>query len=91
MNWRFNDDNALRAALGYYDFKNISGRLSSPCALYAEGQHPDADPRHRAQSAGPGQHAHAAVRRPGLGVPPGHAEPALGYAAGAGHRPAPGR
>ncbi len=35
MNWRFNDDNALRAALGYYDFKNISGRLSSPCALYA--------------------------------------------------------
>ncbi|MCQ9372608.1 putative porin, partial [Corynebacterium sp. 35RC1] len=35
VNWRFNDDNALRAALGYYDFKNISGRLSSPCALYA--------------------------------------------------------
>ncbi len=35
MNWRFNDDNALRAALGYYDFKNISGSLSSPCALYA--------------------------------------------------------
>ena len=35
VNWRFNDENALRAALGYYDFKNISGRLSSPCALYA--------------------------------------------------------
>ena len=35
VNWRFNDDNSLRAALGYYDFKNISGRLSSPCALYA--------------------------------------------------------
>jgi hypothetical protein len=35
VNWRFNDDNALRAALGYYDFKNISGRLSSPCALYS--------------------------------------------------------
>jgi hypothetical protein len=34
VNWRFNDDNAARA-LGYYDFKNISGRLSSPCALYA--------------------------------------------------------
>lgn len=35
VNWRFNDDNALRAALGYYDFKNISGRLSSPCVLYS--------------------------------------------------------
>lgn len=35
VNWRFNDDNALRAALGYYDFKNISGRLSSTCSLYS--------------------------------------------------------
>jgi len=35
MNWQFNDDNGLRAALAYYEYKNISGRQSSPCALYA--------------------------------------------------------
>lgn len=33
-NWTFGDQQ-LRAALGYYDFRNIAGEYSQPCALYA--------------------------------------------------------
>lgn len=33
--WNFSSDNSLRAALAYYDFRNVSGQLSQPCALYA--------------------------------------------------------
>lgn len=33
--WKVNDDNRLRGALAYYDFHNVSGRVSDPCALYA--------------------------------------------------------
>ncbi|MBS9727329.1 putative porin, partial [Stutzerimonas stutzeri] len=43
VTWRFNEDNALRAAVGYYDFKNISGRLSSPVLLYAGADGCDTD------------------------------------------------
>ncbi|MDR3005983.1 MAG: putative porin [Acidovorax sp.] len=34
-NWKLNDSNRLRGALAYYDFRNVSGQLSTPCALYA--------------------------------------------------------
>lgn len=34
-NWKFGDQQQLRAALGYYDFRNIAGEYSQPCALYA--------------------------------------------------------
>ncbi|MCC7634408.1 putative porin [Stenotrophomonas rhizophila] len=34
-NWSFGDQQQLRAALGYYDFRNIAGEYSQPCALYA--------------------------------------------------------
>lgn len=37
-NWRFGDDQRLRAALAYYQFRNISGQYSAPCALYAGAQ-----------------------------------------------------
>lgn len=37
-NWRFGDDQHLRAALAYYQFRNISGQYSAPCALYAGAQ-----------------------------------------------------
>lgn len=33
--WKLNDDNQLRAALAYYQFRDISGFVSEPCALYA--------------------------------------------------------
>ncbi|WP_454735806.1 putative porin [Cupriavidus necator] len=34
-NWKVNSDNRLRGALAYYDFHNVSGQVSQPCALYA--------------------------------------------------------
>lgn len=33
--WKLNQDNHLRGAVAYYNFNNISGQLSEPCALYA--------------------------------------------------------
>jgi hypothetical protein len=33
--WKINDDNRLRGAGAYYDFRNIAGRVSDSCALYA--------------------------------------------------------
>ncbi|MGH8783729.1 MAG: putative porin, partial [Cupriavidus necator] len=33
--WKVNTDNRLRGALAYYDFRNVSGKVSEPCALYA--------------------------------------------------------
>lgn len=33
--WKVNNENRLRGALAYYDFHNVTGRVSSPCALYA--------------------------------------------------------
>ncbi|MDC8757976.1 putative porin [Janthinobacterium fluminis] len=33
--WKINAEHTLRAALAYYDFKNVSGEYSLPCALYA--------------------------------------------------------
>ncbi|WP_240154428.1 putative porin [Comamonas sp. Tr-654] len=33
--WKLDDSNRLRGALGYYDFRNVAGRVSAPCALYA--------------------------------------------------------
>lgn len=33
-NWKLDTDNRLRGALAYYDFRNVSGELSAPCALY---------------------------------------------------------
>jgi hypothetical protein len=33
--WKVDERNRLRGALAYYDFRNVNGRLSSPCALYA--------------------------------------------------------
>lgn len=34
-NWKLDEDNRLRGAVAYYDFQNISGKVSQPCALYA--------------------------------------------------------
>lgn len=33
--WKVNGDHQLRGALAYYNFRNISGEYSQPCALYA--------------------------------------------------------
>lgn len=33
--WKINTENRLRGALAYYDFHNVTGRVSEPCALYA--------------------------------------------------------
>ncbi|WP_051516999.1 putative porin [Herbaspirillum sp. RV1423] len=33
--WKLDAENRLRGAVGYYDFKNITGRVSDSCALYA--------------------------------------------------------
>lgn len=33
--WKIDDDNRVRGALAYYNFRNISGQVSQPCALYA--------------------------------------------------------
>ena len=41
--WKLNDSNRLRGALAYYDFKNVSGKVSGPCALYAGAQACDTD------------------------------------------------
>ncbi|WMJ69387.1 putative porin [Stenotrophomonas sp. 24(2023)] len=43
LGWAMDEDNTLRAAVAYYDFKNISGRLSSPCYLYARDTACDTD------------------------------------------------
>ncbi|WP_297352538.1 putative porin [Paraburkholderia sp.] len=32
--WKINEDNKVRGAIAYYDFMNLKGQLSSPCALY---------------------------------------------------------
>ncbi len=32
--WKVNDENKLKGAIAYYDFMNMKGQLSSPCALY---------------------------------------------------------
>jgi hypothetical protein len=33
--WKLDSENRLRGAVAYYDFKNITGRVSDSCALYA--------------------------------------------------------
>src|SRR5450830_1098857 len=33
--WKLDEVNRLRGAVAYYDFKNITGRTSDPCALYS--------------------------------------------------------
>jgi len=43
LDWKINDTNRLRGALAYYDFNNISGKLSEPCALYAGEDHCSTD------------------------------------------------
>jgi len=42
-NWKVNEDNRLRGAVAYYDFRNISGKVSQPCALYAGADHCSTD------------------------------------------------
>lgn len=42
-NWKFGDAQVLRAALAYYDFRNVAGELSGPCALYAGADHCSSD------------------------------------------------
>nr|WP_258002311.1 putative porin [Burkholderia sp. WAC0059] len=32
--WQINDQNRLKGAVAYYDFMNMKGQLSAPCALY---------------------------------------------------------
>jgi hypothetical protein len=32
--WKINDQNKLKGAIAFYDFENMQGSLSSPCALY---------------------------------------------------------
>lgn len=34
-NWKINSENSVRGAVGYYDFKNIEGQVSSSCAFNA--------------------------------------------------------
>jgi hypothetical protein len=34
--WKINDENRLRGAVAYYDFMNITGRVSSPCELFTD-------------------------------------------------------
>lgn len=41
--WKLDSNNRLRGTLAYYDFKNVSGKLSSACALYAGAQACDTD------------------------------------------------
>lgn len=43
IDWRFNDNHSVRAAVAYYDYKNISGKVSSPCLLYAGAPGCDTD------------------------------------------------
>jgi hypothetical protein len=33
--WKIDEDNRLRGALAYYNFRNVTGQISQPCALYA--------------------------------------------------------
>jgi len=33
--WKLDNENRLRGAVAYYDFRNITGRTSDPCTLYA--------------------------------------------------------
>lgn len=41
--WQFGDQQTLRAAVGYFDFRNIAGEYSQPCALYAGADHCSSD------------------------------------------------
>lgn len=41
--WQFGDQQKLRAAVGYFDFHNIAGEYSQPCALYAGADHCSSD------------------------------------------------
>lgn len=41
--WKVNADNQLRGALAYYNFSNITGKISDPCALYAGADHCSTD------------------------------------------------
>jgi hypothetical protein len=41
--WQFGDQQKLRAAVGYFDFRNIAGEYSQPCALYAGADHCSGD------------------------------------------------
>lgn len=34
-NWKLNNENSVRGAVAYYDFKNIEGQVSSPCLFTA--------------------------------------------------------
>ncbi|BCQ56859.1 putative porin [Burkholderia gladioli] len=33
--WKINEQNRVKGAIAYYDYQNMRGTLSSPCALYA--------------------------------------------------------
>lgn len=41
--WEFGNTQKLRAAVAYYDFRNVAGELSQPCALYAGADHCSTD------------------------------------------------
>lgn len=41
--WEFGNAQKLRAAVAYYDFRNVAGELSQPCALYAGADHCSTD------------------------------------------------
>lgn len=43
VDWQFGDQQKLRAAVGYFDFRNIAGEYSQPCALYAGADHCSSD------------------------------------------------
>lgn len=42
-NWKLDSKNSFRGTVGYFDFRNITGQLSSPCALYAGQTSCDSD------------------------------------------------
>jgi hypothetical protein len=41
--WRLSPANRLRGALAYYDFDDVTGKVSQPCALYAGADHCSTD------------------------------------------------
>jgi len=42
-NWKLDKDNSLRGAIAYYNFSNITGKVSEPCTLYAGAQYCSTD------------------------------------------------
>jgi len=42
-NWKIDSENNLRGAIAYYNFSNITGKISEPCTLYSGAQNCSTD------------------------------------------------